>query len=310
MAEKIKDLTPSVTFVEDEQDIHLQEGDAEPEADEVLRIPDDLPILPLRGLVVYPQTAIPLTIGQPRSVKLVDEVVAGDRLIGVVAAKGAELETPGPDEIHSIGTLASIHRLFRAPDGTIRLLVQGMARIRVDAYLSTEPYLRAKVSAAPEAVEATIEVEALMRNIVDQFTRLADLVPSIPGELITSALNVEEPLQLVSAIATYIRLDLDDQQRILELDTAVEKLRLMMSILNKELEVLELGRKIQTEAQSEIEKVQREYYLREQMKAIQTELGEGDEQTAEIEQFRLKIEAAHMPDEARHDAQRELERLS
>src|SRR5579859_255032 len=310
MAEKLEDLTPSVTFVEDEQDVHLQDSEVEPEPGEVLKIPDELPILPLRGLVVYPQTAIPLTIGQPRSVKLVDEVVTGDRLIGLVAAKDPELETPGPDEIHSIGTLASIHRLFRAPDGTIRLLVQGMARIHVDAYLSTEPYLRAKVSAAPEAVEATIEVEALMRNIVDQFTRLADLVPSIPGELITSALNVEDPLQLVYAIATYIRLSLDDQQRILELDTAVEKLRLMMTILNKELEVLELGRKIQTEAQSEIEKVQREYYLREQMKAIQKELGEGDEQIVEIEDFRHKIEEARMTDEGKHEALRELDRLS
>src|SRR5258707_1998230 len=149
-----------------------------------------------------------------------------------------------------------------------------------------------------------------MRNIIDQFTRLADLVPSIPGELITSALNVEDPLQLVYAIATYIRLSVEDQQRILELDSTTEKLHLLMNILNKELEVLELGRKIQTEAQSEIEKVQREYYLREQLKAIQKELGEGDEQTVEIEEFRLKIEAAHMPDEARHEAQRELERLS
>ncbi len=149
-----------------------------------------------------------------------------------------------------------------------------------------------------------------MRNIVDQFTRLADLVPSIPGELITSALNVDDPLQLVYAIATYIRLGVGDQQRILELDSTNEKLRLLMNILNKELEVLELGRKIQTEAQSEIEKVQREYYLREQLKAIQKELGEGDEQTVEIEEFREKIEAAKMTDEARREANRELDRLS
>src|SRR5258706_4059257 len=311
-----QDLIPSVTIVEDEQDVQLNEIPGEPVSGSTINIPDELPILPLRGLIVYPQTAIPLTIGQPRSVRLVDEAVSGDRLIGLVAARNPELETPGPDEIYEIGTLAAIHRLFRAPDGTIRLLVQGIARIHVDSYTSTEPYLKAKVSPAPEAVETndegkpSIEVEALMRNIVDQFTRLADLVPSIPGELITSALNVEDPLQLVYAIATYIRLSVADQQRILELDSTTEKLRLLMCILNKELELLELGRKIQSEAQSEIEKVQREYYLREQLKAIQKELGEGDEQTVEIEEFRLKIEAAHMPDEARHEAQRELERLS
>src|SRR5450432_4088707 len=247
-------LTPSVTFVEDEQAVELNEAESEPIVGSAVDVPDELPILPLRGLVVYPQTAIPLTIGQPRSVRLVDEVVTADRLIALVAARDPELEMPGPDEIYTIGTLASIHRLFRAPDGTIRLLVQGLARIRVDSYISTEPYLKAKISPAPEAVEANIEVEALKRNIVDQFTRLADLVPSIPGELITSALNVDDPLQLVYAIATYIRLSVEEQQHILELDSTIEKLHLLMNILNKELEVLELGRKIQTEAQSEIEK--------------------------------------------------------
>jgi ATP-dependent Lon protease len=306
--DKLEGLSPSVTFVEDEKNVDLHEAGGE--AETALNIPEELPILPLRGLVVYPQTAIPLTVGQPRSVKLVDEVVAGDRLIGLVAARNPELETPGPDDIYTIGTLAAIHRLFRAPDGTIRLLVQGMARIRIDTYTTAEPYLKAKVSPAPENVEEDITVKALMRNIIDQFTRLADLVPSIPGELITSTLNVDDPLQLVYAIATYIRLDVGDQQRILEVDSATEKLRLLMSILNKELEVLELGRKIQTEAQTEIEKVQREYYLREQLKAIQKELGENDEQTVEVEEFREKIEAANMPEEPRREAQRELERMA
>src|SRR5437764_8598520 len=175
--EKSEGLSPSVTFVEDEQSVDLH--DAGGEVETALNIPDELPILPLRGLVVYPQTAIPLTVGQPRSVKLVDEAVTGDRLIGLIAARNPELETPGPDDIYQIGTLAAIHRLFRAPDGTIRLLVQGMARIRVDSYTVTEPYLKAKVSPAPEVIDPGIEVEALMRNIVDQFTRLDDLVPSI-----------------------------------------------------------------------------------------------------------------------------------
>jgi ATP-dependent Lon protease len=269
---------PSVTIADDEQDVALKPADSEPQSESGLQVPDELPILPLRGLVVYPQTAMPLNIGQPRSVRLVDEVVTGDRLIGLAASKNPDLETPGPDDIYSIGTMAAVLRLFRAPDGTIRLLVQGIARIHVDAYTTSEPYLKAKVTHVPETIETGIEVEALMRNVIDQFTKLADLVPSIPGELITSALNVEDPLQLVYAIATYIRLSLENYQRILELNSVTDKLRLLMNILNKEIEVLELGRKIQTEAQSEIERVQREYFLREQLKAIRRELGEEDDQ--------------------------------
>jgi ATP-dependent Lon protease len=273
-------------------------------------IPDELPILPLRGVVVYPQTVIPLTVGQPRSIKLVDDVVSGERLVGLVTAKDPDLETPGPDDIHRIGTLASIHRLFRAPDGTIRMLVQGMERIEVDEFTATEPYLKAHTHALPESVDESLEVEALTRNVVQLFTRLAELVPSIPGELITSALNVDDPLQLVYAIATYIRIDLEEAQALLELQSVEAKLRRLMSILSKELEVLELGRKIQTEAQTEMEKVQREYYLREQLKAIQRELGEGDEQAVEVEEFRQKIVESGMPEEARKEADRELDRLS
>ncbi|NDJ74824.1 MAG: endopeptidase La [Chloroflexi bacterium] len=280
------------------------------DAETTIDLPDSLPILPLRGLVVYPFTTIPLTIGQPRSVKLVDDVVAGDRLIGMVASKDPDLETPGPEDIYEYGTLGQINRLFRAPDGTIRLLVQGVARIKVEEYTASEPFLQARVTYAPETVEKDIEVEALMRNVVEQFGRMADLVPSIPSELINAALNVNEPLQLVYALATYIRIALEDQQNLLRLDAVIDKLRTLMSILTKELEVLELGHKIQSEAQSEMEKMQREYFLREQLKAIQRELGEGDEQAVEVEEFRRKIEQANMPEEAAREARRELDRLS
>jgi ATP-dependent Lon protease len=278
--------------------------------DDKIELPDDLPVLPLRGLVVYPHTTIPLTVGQPRSIKLVDEAVAGDRKIGLLASHDPEQETPGPDEIYDYGTVAQIHRLFRAPDGTIRLLVQGLARIKVEDYVATEPYLVARARLEPETVEKTIEVEALMRNVIEQFGRMADLVPSIPGEIINAALNVDDPLQLVYALATYVRLDLKDQQNLLRIDSVLEKLRRLMAILAKELEVLELGHQIQSEAQSEMEKMQREYFLREQLKAIQRELGEGDEQTVEVEDFRQKIEAAQMPEEAEREARRELDRLS
>lgn len=278
--------------------------------DEIPVIPAELAILPLRGVVVYPQTAIPLTVGQPRSIRLVDEVVGDNRLIGLFAARDPSLETPGPDDIYSIGTLAQIHRLFRAPDGTIRLLVQGLTRIHIHEYTATEPYLKAEVRPLPEVLADSIEVEALSRNVVDQFSRLSDLIPNIPSELISSALNLDDPLQLVYTIATYIRIDLPDQQELLELDSVIDKLHKLMTILNKELEVLELGHKIQSEAQFEMEKMQREYYLREQLKAIQRELGEGDEQMVEIEEFRQKISAAAMPEEAEKEAKRELDRLA
>ncbi|MBZ0296826.1 MAG: LON peptidase substrate-binding domain-containing protein, partial [Anaerolineae bacterium] len=303
------DTQPSDLAEGEELEIEIKDGPEELHEGES-EIPEELPILPLRGLVVYPHTAIPLTVGQPRSMKLIDEAVAGDRLIGLVTATDPELEMPGPDDVYQIGTMAAIHRLFRAPDGTIRLLVQGLSRIGVDEYTVEEPYLRARVHPEPEIVDETLEVEAMTRNVVDQFTRLADLVPSIPSELISTALNVDDPLQLVYAIATYVRIDLDEAQRLLEIDSVEEKLRHLMTILSKELEVLELGRKIQTEAQTEMEKMQREYYLREQLKAIQRELGEGDEQTVEVEEFRKKIAEAGMSEEAEKEALREVDRLS
>ena len=275
-------------------------------------LPEVLPILPLRGMVVYPQTAIPLTVGQERSIQLVDDVVAGNRMVGLVASKDPSLGIPGPDQVHSIGTLATIHRLFRTPDGTIRLLIQGLQRIRIDEFVETTPYLKARVTRIPEeevVFADDIEMEALVRSIVDRFTNLAELVPSIPQELVNNALNVEDPLQLVYSIATYVRIELEDAQALLAMDHVGDKIRQLLKLLTKEFEVLSLGRKIQEDAQHEMEKSQRDYYLREQMKAIQRELEE-DEDQQEIEKFRQLIEKANMPEEARKEAERELNRLS
>jgi len=291
-------------------DINFDEEHDEEEI--LLDLPDELPILPLRGLVVYPQTAIPLTVGQARSIKLVDDVVGGNRMVGLVASKDPELDTPGADDVQTVGTLATIHRLFRAPDGTIRLLIQGFQRIRIDEFVETEPYLKARVSRIPEdatIVKDDIEVEALVRSVVERFQALAELVPSIPDELVTNSLNVEDPLQLVYAIATYVRIELEEAQQILEMNGIAEKLRYLLTLLTKEYEVLSLGRKIQQDAHSEMEKSQRDYYLREQMKAIQRELAEDDEQQ-EIETFRLRIQEANMPEEAQKEAERELNRLA
>lgn len=272
--------------------------------------PESLPILPLRGVVVFPQTAVPLTVGQTRSIHLVDDVVAGDKLIGLVASRNPELETPGPEDLYSIGTMAIVHRMLRAPDGTIRLLVQGLERFRLKEFIQTEPYLKARVEMIPETVEQGLEIDALARNARNQFQAISEMIPSFPEELLASIMNIEDPLQTAYTIANFQRMNLDDAQAILEYDSTIEKLRKLVGLLVRELEVLSLGQKIQNEARSEIEKVQREYFLREQLKAIQRELGEQDEQAVEVEEFRQKIEAAQMPEEANKQALRELERLS
>ncbi len=274
-------------------------------------IPNILPILPLRGLVIYPQTAVPLTIGQPRSIRLVDDVVDSEqRLIGLIASRNPELETPEPQDLYPVGTVAMVHRLFRAPDETIRLVVQGIARFRLVEFEQLEPYLKAKIALIPEDEEEGAEVEALARNARGQFERIAELITALPRELVASVLSLEDPLQTVYTIANFQRMELEDAQAILELDKVSEKLHKLVGILAREVEVLEIGQKIQNEARSEIEKVQREYFLREQLKAIQKELGEGDEQAAEVEEFRQKIDNANMAEEADKQARRELDRLS
>jgi ATP-dependent Lon protease len=275
------------------------------------QIPSELPILPLRGLVVYPETAVPLTIGQPRSIRLVDDVVSADkRYIGLVASRNPELDNPEPEDLYTVGTVAIVHRLFRAPDGTIRLLVQGITRFRLGEFVQLKPYLKAKVEVLPEIEEEDLEIEALARNARDQFSRIAEMIPSIPRELVESVILLVDPSQTVYTIANFQRIELGDAQEILELDSVAAKLRKLAALMAREVEVLEIGQKIQNDARSEIEKVQREYFLREQLKAIQKELGESDEQAVEVEEFRKKIEEARMPEEPDKQARRELDRMA
>ncbi|MBK6794153.1 MAG: endopeptidase La [Anaerolineales bacterium] len=289
------------------------DGSSEPQSEnsgDKTPLPDTLPILPLRGVVVYPNTAVPLTVGQARSIKLVDDVVAGDKLVGLVAALDPEKETPGPNELYRVGTIATVHRLLRAPDGTVRLLVQGMERFRLGEFVEEEPYLKAKIIRAPESDEKNLETDALARNARDQFQAITQMIPSFPEELASSILSLEDPLQTVYTIANFQRIELKDAQEILQIDSVYDKLKKLIGLLVREAEVLTIGQKIQNEARGEIEKVQRDYYLREQMKAIQRELGERDEQSEEIDEFRKKIEEAKMPEEADKQAKRELDRLS
>ena len=270
-----------------------------------------LPVLPLRGTVVLPLTMVPLAAGQPRSLRLIDAVASGDRQVVLVMQNDANQDTAGPGETRDIGTLALIHQMMRVPDGTVRLAVQGMERVKIEDWVSEEPYLMARVTPMPEHVDEDIETEALQRSVIELFQRLVSLVSNLPDELVTAALNIDEPLALVYLIATNLRMDPVDRQELLELDTAREKLQKISTFMTKELDLLELGKKIQGDVQEEMTRTQREYYLREQLKAIQRELGEGSEGTeAEVEELREKIAAAGMPEEAEREANRELDRLA
>jgi len=273
-------------------------------------VPEELAILPLKGLVIYPLIVQALTVGKPRSIRLVDDAVLGERTIGFVTAKDESVDTPGPGDVYNIGTAAVVHRFRKAPDGTVVLFVYGLEKIRIKEFTQIWPYLKAKVEVIPETVEESVEMEALVRTSIDLFRRLVSLTPHIPDELIMMTVDFEDPRQLVYAISAHTKMDTKDAQEILEIDDVKGKLRKLMGLIARELEVLELGKKIRSEAQSEMEKVQREYFLREQLKAIKRELGEKDEQVMEIEELRQKIEEAGMPEEAEKEAKRELDRLS
>jgi ATP-dependent Lon protease len=228
----------------------------------------------------------------------------------LVALKDASIDQPKPENMYMVGTGATIARFAKAPDSTIRIFVQGLERIKIVEFVQTEPYLMARVEIAPDTVEESVEIQALMRNTVELFRRMAGLMPYVPEELVMAAVSTEDPRQLAYLVASYVRMDMTDAQAILEVDSVADKLKQLNTVLAKELEVLELGKKIQDQAHTEMEKMQREYYLREQMKAIKKELGEEDEQQAEINELTTKIEEAHMPAEAEKEARRELDRLN
>jgi len=272
-------------------------------------IPRELPIIPLRGAVIYPEVIAPLLVEAGRSARLVDDAVIGNRIIGLVAQKNEEAEEARPEDLYSVGTAALIGRLLKAPDGRVSILVQGLERIKVERFVSTEPYLKAQVRPIPDQDEKTLEVAALMRNAAQLFQRMTGLMPGMPEELGLAALSIEQPKQLVYLIATNLRLKTADRQALLELDPVAEKLRKLNALLTQELEVLELGKKLQTETQATVEKAQREYYLREQLRQIKKELGEEDEQSLEVKEYERKIAEAQMPPEAEKEAKRELERL-
>ena len=299
-----QNVQPESTTAEDLEQARNQQGD-----EEQLSIPDILPVLPLKDTVIYPFAVQPLGVGQERSIRLIDEVMRGNRLVVLVAQKSAETEQAGPDDIFKIGTVSRIARMIRMPDGTIQIIVQGLERVAIGEFTQEQPYLAAHVTLKPDIQENDDETEAIKRNVVGYFQRLVALVQNLPEGVAAAALNLEEARQVVYVIATFVQMELELRQKLLELDSVHAKLENLSSFLAHELEIFELGKKIQTSAQEEMGKVQREYLLREQLKAIQRELGEESEEQATINELRRKIDEAKMSDEAFKEANRELSRL-
>jgi ATP-dependent Lon protease len=273
-------------------------------------VSDTLPILPLKETVVFPGSMTPLAIGQERSIQLVDEAVAKERTIALVTTRDSEVDARSADDLYGVGTEAEIHKMIRVPDGTLRVLVQGQRRVRLERVVQEDPYLVGEFDELPDVEGSSKETEALARNVEALFGRIIALVPYLPDELSLAAANADDPSALANLVASVMRLKPEEKQELLEEANVEARLRKLTVILNRELEVFELGTKIQSQVQSEMESSQREYFLRQQLKAIQEELGEGDEQQAEIAELRAQIEEAKLPEEADRQARRELDRLA
>ena len=281
--------------------------------DRPLNLPDELPILPLRDTVLFPNSFMPLAVARESSVRLIDEAISGGKLIGVFTQRDATVEEPQQADLYSLGTASHIHKMFKLPDGSLRLIVQGLARLKLEEVTAARPYLRARVSLAPEITGDihNLEIDALLRNIRTNFQQVVSLSPLLSDDLQTLSANITDPGRLADFIASSLTtISTQVKQEVLETRDVHARLDTLNRVLIKELEVLELGSKIQSQVQSEVGRNQREYFLREQMKAIQKELGEGDDQTREIEELREKIEAAGMPEGVKKEALRELDRLA
>jgi len=299
-----------------EQDAERPAGPPDEEvqdAERPLQIPPELPVLPLRDTVLFPNSFMPLAVAREASVRLVEEANQSGRLIGVFTQREAATEEPMQEELYPVGTVTHIHKMFKLPDGSLRLIVQGVERVTLDKVVQTRPYLRGMVTAAPDQLrdEDHLEIDALQRNIKSNFQQVVSLSPLLSDDLQALAANITDPGKLADFIASSLAtIGTPIKQEILSTLDVRARMDALNRILIKELEVLELGSRIQSQVQSEVGKNQREYFLREQMKAIQKELGEGDEQAKEIEELRAKIEAAGMPEPVKKEAVRELDRLS
>ncbi|MBA2518018.1 MAG: endopeptidase La [Solirubrobacterales bacterium] len=272
-------------------------------------LPGTLPVLPLRDTVTYPDTLTPLAVGQERSIALVNEVLSGNRMLVMVASRDPENDAPGPDQLHAVGVAGVVARMLKVPDGTLRILVQSGQRVTIDGFASEQPYLVAQVTESPDVLREGPELTALMRNVQQTFLSIVEEVPYLPEELMLAVNNVEDPSALSHLIAGALRIKTEEKQELLEERDVARRLRRLSEILARELEVVAIGTKIQSQVQSELDKSQREYVLRQQLKAIQAELGERDPQELEVEELRERLAAVELPEDVRKVADRELSRL-
>ena len=293
--------------------IFLPRGGADKEEkgkDDKIVIPDELSILPLRGTVLYPDLILPIMVGRKKSVKLIDDAMDSDRIIGVITQKRSEIEDPKETDLYSVGVAALILRMIRELDGSQRVIVQGISRIKVKEYIQREPYFKARSEVIDEGLVQGVEIDALMMNLKNLFQRAVELAPYLTSELGTMVSNIKSPSILADLIASNLNISTAEKQGILETFDVRERLTKVHLFLNKEVQVLELGNKIQSQVKEDMDRTQREYYLREQLKAIKKELGELDEHSTEIKELKEKIKKAKMPPEALAAAEKELDRLA
>jgi len=290
--------------------VHVPSVDGEPvETQPQPELPQALPVLPLRDTVAFPDTMLPLAIGQERSIQLVDDVLAGNRMLVMVASTEPEVEEPEPGELYRVGVVGVVARMMKVPDGTVRILVQCGQRVELGDYVATAPYLIARITEAPDELVPSEELEGLRRNVQSTFSRIIADLPYLPEELQLAVANLDDPVELAHLIAGALRIKTEEKQRLLEERNVTRRLRLLSEILARELELVEIGSRIQTQVQSEMERGQREYFLRQQLRAIQEELGEVDEQQAEADELRKQLDEANLPEHPRTVADRELSRF-
>jgi len=281
----------------------------DPLVEEQPEIPEILPLLPIRDSVYFPHSIFPLFVGRDKSVRALEEARSQDRYILLVAQKQMAIDDPAPEDIYEVGTVAEVMQVLNLPDGTVRVMLEGQSRVRITEYLQTEPFFRVRVEVLAEVEERTVEVEALMRSVIAQFQQVVELGKEIPPEALVQVVNIDEPGRLADTVIPYLRLKPDQRQELLETVDVRDRLDKLNFILKKESEILEIQRNIRNKVEKEMGDTQREFILREQLKAIQQELGERDDRSSEIEEYREKIQKAVMPEEVNERALKELDRL-
>ncbi len=294
-----------------DQSIVAEQNEQPQEEQQQVEIPDRLPLLPIRDIVIFPYMILPLFVGRDMSIKAIDDALSGNRLILLVAQKDLNTENPEPKDLYSIGTVGMIMRMLKLPDGRVKILVQGMSKATIKDYIQTEPYFLVNIEKVvePKEPKLTLEVEALMRNVKEQLEKMISLGKMLLPDIMVIVENIDDPGKLADLVASNLGLKVETAQEVLEISDPRARLTKVNEIISKELEVLTMQQKIQASARGEIDKSQREYFLREQLKAIQKELGETDERTEEMNDLRKKVEEAKMPEKVMAEAEKQLKRL-